>query len=220
LNDWVKPVRKAAEGCAERVLHRTRADIAANSAIYLLDRRLAWGRWTDEVSALDSTFGRKDVIADLAAHLLGKTTGPLASCLRSALRYPAIDEHLPHLAALAVQRSARAVAYQCLIAGKATWPVGFEWAWIDKVYGLRRRVPAFASRDIQITRPAAEWIREGIRDKSPFVRKLVADALVGTRAQLQDADDLIAILAKDRSAAVRSRADFMLRHPLSASQME
>ncbi len=45
LNDWVGPVRQAAERCAERVLHQTVADVAANAALYLLDRRLAWGRW-------------------------------------------------------------------------------------------------------------------------------------------------------------------------------
>ncbi|MEH2493917.1 hypothetical protein V1294_000396 [Bradyrhizobium sp. AZCC 1678] len=216
LNDWVRPVRQAALRCAERVLHQTTTDVAAKAALYLLDRRLVWGRWTDEANILDSVFGRRDVIAGLATHLQGQSTGAVATCLRSASRYPDIDEHLPHIAAAAVQPSVRAVAYQWLIAGKATWPVGFEWAWIDKVYGLRRRIPVLASRDIRATRPAAEWIREGIHDKSAFVRRIAADALVGARAQIPDADNLIAHLAKDRSPAIRSRADFMLRHPLSA----
>lgn len=216
LNDWVGPVRKVAQRCAERVLQQTSADVAAKAALYLLDRRLVWGRWTDEANVLDSVFGRRDVIAGLAAHLQEQSTGAVATCLRSASRYPDIDEHLPRIATAAVQPSVRAVAYQWLIAGKATWPVGYEWAWIDKVYGLRRRIPVLASRDIQATRPAAEWIREGIRDKSLFVRKVAADALVGARAQVPDADNLIAQLAKDRSPAIRSRADFMLRHPLSA----
>ena len=215
LNDWVGPVRQAAQRCAERVLHRTSADIAAKAALYLLDRRLVWSRWTDEANVLDPVFERRDVIAGLAAHLQEQPTGAVATCLRSASRYPGIDEHLPRIAAAAVQPSVRAVAYQWLIAGKATWLVGFEWAWVDKVYGLRRRLPVLASRNIRATRSAAEWIRQGIHDKSPLVRTVAADALVGARAQVADADALIAVLANDRSSAVRSRADYMMRHPLS-----
>jgi hypothetical protein len=215
LNDWARPVRQAAERCAGRVLHRTSADITANAALYLLDRHLAWGRWSDEPKVLDAVFGRKDVIAALAVQLQERSTGPLATCLRNALRYPNVDEHLPRLAAAAVQPSVRAVAYQCLIFGKATRSVGVEWAWIDKVYGLRRRVPKLETRDIGRTRPAADLIREAVHDKSPFVRRVAADALIAARSQLPDEETLIAHLAKDRSSAIRSRAEFMLRHPPS-----
>jgi hypothetical protein len=215
LNDWVAPVRQAATRCAERVLHRIRADVAASAAQYLLDRRVAWGRWSDEPKVLDAVFGSKDVMAGLAALLQEQATGPLAACLRNALRYPNIDEHLPYLAANAVQPSVRAVAYQCLASGKASWSVGFGWVWIDKVYGLRRRVPKLETRDIEGNSGAAEWIRKGVHDKSPFVRRVAADALIAARAQLPDESSLIARLANDRSPAVRSRADFMLRHPPS-----
>ena len=214
LNDWVGPVRRAAARCAERVLPRISPEVAANAAPYLLDRRLAWGRWNDEANVLDPIFGSRDVIANLAIYLQEQSTGPLATCLRNALRYPNIDEHLPRIAAAAVQPSVRAIAYQCLMTGKAIRPVGFEWAWIDKVYGLRRRVPVLALREVRTTRPGVEWIRDGIRDKSILVRRVAADALVAARSQLADAGDLIAQLAADRSSAIRSRADFMMRHPL------
>ena len=36
LNDWVPAVRQAAQRCAERVLYRTAADVAATAALYLL----------------------------------------------------------------------------------------------------------------------------------------------------------------------------------------
>jgi hypothetical protein len=215
LNDWVQPVRQAAERCAKRVLHRTAPDVAAKAALYLLDRRLVWSRWSDEPEALDSVFGREDVIEALARQLQEQSTGPLATCLRNALRYPHVDEHLPRLAAAAVQPSVRALAYQCVISGKASWSVGLEWAWIDKVYGLRRRVPTLATRDVRRIRPAADFIREAVRDKSPFVRRVAADALIAARLQLPDEEALIAHLAKDPSPGIRSRADFMLRHPPS-----
>ena len=215
LNDWVQPVRAAAERCATRVLHQTPANVAATAALYLLDRRHAWGRWGDERRALDRVFESEDVIAALSEELVVHSTGPLATCLRHALRYPNVDAHLPRIATTAVQPSVRAVAYGCLISGEATWPVGLEWMWIDKVYGLRKRIPKLARRNIERVRPAAEFIREAARDKSPFVRRVAADALIAARSQLPDEEALIARMAQDRSSAIRSRADFMLRHPPS-----
>jgi hypothetical protein len=213
LNDWVQPVRQAAERCAERVLHRTAADVAANAALYLLDRQLVWGRWSNEAKALDRIFEREDVMAGLASQLTRHSTGPLANCLRHALRYPAVDEHLPHLASAAIQPSVRALAYRCLISGKASWIAGFEWTWVDKVYGRRRRIPKLETRDITRSASVADLIREAFHDKSAFVRIVAADALIAARSALPDEEVLIAHLAKDRSAAVRSRSDFMLRHP-------
>jgi HEAT repeat protein len=93
--------------------------------------------------------------------------------------------------------------------------VGFEWIWIDKTYGVRKRVPALETRDVRRTRPAAEFIREAVHDESPFVKRVAADALIAARSQLSDEAALIAHLANDRSSAVRSRADYMLRHPPS-----
>lgn len=219
LNDWAPPVRKAAERCANRVMLQTTATVVADAALYLLDRRHAWSRWSDEAEVLDRVFERGDVMAELATLLRHHPTGPLATSLRHALRYPAIDEHLPRLAAAAVQPPVRAVAYKCLISGKAIWPVGFDWIWVDKVYGLRKSVPKLETREIGQTRPAADLIREAVYDKSAFVRRIAADALIAARSQSQpqmpDEEKLIAYLAADRSSAVRSRADYLLRHPRS-----
>jgi hypothetical protein len=214
LNDWVGAVRRAAVRCAERVFPRISPEVAASAAPYLLDRRFVWARWSDEAKVLDSVFGGRDVMAALAMRMQ-QQPGPFASCLRHALRYPEIDKHLPRLAIDAIQPSVRVAAYQCLMSGRATWPTGFGWTWIDKVYGLRKRVRTLESRDIQTTSPAADWIRRGIHDRSVLVRRVAADAMVGARAQLPDADSLIAVLASDRSSAIRSRADYMLRHPHS-----
>ena len=217
LNDWVEPVRQAAERCAKRVLHRTTAPVAANAALYLLDRRYAWARWRDEPKVLDAVFERKDVIAALVPLLQSHSTGALTTCLRHALRYPDIDEHLPRLAAGALQPTIRALAYRCLIFGKASWNFGFETVWINKVYGLYRSVPILGTRQIARIRPTADLIREAAYDKSPFVRRVAADALIADQSQLPDAATLIARLANDRHSAIRSRADYLLRHPPAAS---
>jgi hypothetical protein len=212
LNDWVEPVRAAARRCVERISIEVPAAVAADAAPYLLERRLVWGRWHDEAEALDLIFARSDVLAAVATLLQKRPTGSLGACLGNALRYPSIDPYLPQLAAAAIQPAVRAIAYRCLISGKAIWPIGFEWAWIDKVYGLRRRIPTLHTRNIQRDRPAVDFVSAGIRDKSPFVRKVVADAMIAVRTQIPNEEALAAHLAMDRSSAVRSRADFLLRH--------
>lgn len=214
LNDWAEPVRRAARRCGERVLQHTAADVAADAALYLLDRHLVWGRWSGEAKVLDRMFDRKEVMVRIAAQLSRRATGPMATCLRQILRYQGFDEHLPGLAANAIQPSVRAIAYRCLISGQATWPVGYEWAWIDKVYGLRQRVPKLETRGIQRSVPLSTIAGNAVRDRSAFVRTIAADALIIIRAQVPDLEALIAVLETDRSPAVRSRADFMRRHPL------
>jgi hypothetical protein len=215
LNDWALPVRSAARRCADRVLPQTSADVAAEAALYLLDRRLVWGRWRDEPKSLDAVFSQPDVIGSLASRIEERSTGPVARCLRHALRFPGIDAHLYRLATAARQPLVRAIAHECLSAGKASWVVGLEWMWIDKVYFKRRQVPKFETREIQRPLPLAELIKGAAGDKSAIVRKVAADALIAFRSEVPNAEDLISELAKDRSPAVRSRADFLLRHPVS-----
>ncbi|TWC01186.1 hypothetical protein FBZ93_104463 [Bradyrhizobium macuxiense] len=216
LNDWVGPVRQAAKKCFKRVSASIAANVAADAAIYLLERRFIWGRWSDEVAILDPLFARDDVLSALALQLERRPTGGLSGCLRSALRYPGIDQHLPRLATTAVQPPIRAIAYQCLISRKASWPAGFDWVWLDKVYGLRRRIPKLDSRSSESNRPVADLIAEGIRDRSSFVRKIVADAMIVERSQIEDERALVSQLASDRHPAVRSRGEFLVRHPRSA----
>jgi hypothetical protein len=216
LNDWVREVRRAAAACAERVLLQADPDIAAVSARYLLDRRASWGRWSDERRVLDAVFSRPDVIARLADHIREAATGPFATTLRYASRFPTMDEHLPRLAVEAAQPAVRAAAYQCLISGKATWIEGYRWIWIDKVYGVRKSVPDLGFREISRTKPVGVLIAQAIRDRSSAVRRVAADGLIELRAQVPDARAMNDTLAKDRSAAVRSRADFIARHYLGA----
>lgn len=218
LNDWVEEVRQAAALCAIRVLPRADPTVAATAALYLLDRQFVWGRWKDVPEVLHSTFSDKNVIASLAVQLREGVTGRLATCLRYTLKYPGIDEHLPTLATEATQLAVRAVAYHCLLAGKAVWPIGYDWAWIDKVYGIRKRVPKLEQRPLNGTPAVADLIRQGIRDRSPMVRNVAADALIEARKHLSDADQLISILATDPSPSVRYTADYMLRHPTKAAQ--
>jgi len=215
LNDWVGQVRQAARHCIERIGAGLSPEVAAETGLYLLSRRLIWGRWRDEAQTLSLILAREDVIAAIADRLRTRTNGPMAACLRNALQHPGIDRHLPALAARAIQPSVRAIAYQCLISGKAPWPIGHEWIWVDRVYGLRRRIPKFETRELRRDHAAATYVADGLRDRSAFVRKIVADAMIVARSDLPDERHLVALIANDPNPAVRSRADFMLRHPPS-----
>lgn len=214
LNDWVPQVRLAAKRCLQRVASQIQARVAADAAFYLLPRRFVWRRWREEASILDEIFARDDVLAALACELEVRAKGTVSACLRQALRFPNFDRHLPRLAMVAAQPSVRAVAYQGLIFERLSWPVGFEWLWIDKVYNRRRVVPMLQSRHVERTGALDDILAAGIRDKSIFVRKIVAEAMITVRSEIADEAPLVATLAADRSPAVRSRADFMLRHPV------
>jgi hypothetical protein len=221
LNDWVPEVRAAAKRCLALVSPRISSAVAADTALFLFGRRLLWVRWSGEDEALDRVFERPDVGDAIAMRLHDGVAGPLAACLRQALRYPSFDKHLGTLAATAVQPAVRALALGCLIAGKVEWPVGFTWTWIDKVYGKRKQVPVFASRQLECSRrPLAELIKDGVSNRSSAVRIVAADALVKARAEFPDIEVLVRQLASDPVPAVRLRGTYLLQAGDSQRQVE
>ncbi|MGJ5025281.1 hypothetical protein ACQR1I_00430 [Bradyrhizobium sp. HKCCYLS2038] len=213
LNDWAEPVRRAAARYLQRIQRQIAADVAASSAPYLLDRRHSWGRWGSEADLLDDVFGRPDVLPIVAGFLQRTANGSLAKYLRLVVRYPAIDPYLPALAASAIQPQVRAIAYRCLLTGSVTWFAGYGWEWIDKVYGIRKRVPKFDRRPLQDIALPPDLFWQAARDASVIVRRAAADALIASRAAVPDEDQLIAHFEQDRSPSVRSRADFLRRRP-------
>lgn len=212
LNDWAEPVRLAAVRCASRVFPHADPDVAASVGLYLLDRRLTWQRWREEQGTIDLIFMRQTVMERLATLLRGDSNGALAAGLRHALRYTSIDQHLPRLAREATHPAVRAVALRCLLERKATWPIGFEWQWIDKVYGRKKRRPVYANRAIQAP-PRDLLLTEGLSDRSAVVRRVAADGLIADRSTIPNLDDILARLASDKSPSIRERADYMIRHP-------
>ncbi|MGJ5204291.1 hypothetical protein [Bradyrhizobium sp. HKCCYLR20261] len=214
LNDWAEPVRRAAARYVQRVQRQIAPDVAASSAPYLLDRRHSWGRWgSSEADLLDDVFGRPDVLPIIAGFLQRTANGSLARYLRLVVRYPAIDQYLPALAASAIQPQVTAIAYRCLLTGSVTWFAGYGWEWIDKVYGIRKRVPKFNHRPLQDIALPPDLFWQAARDASVIVRRAAADALIASRTTVPDEDRLIAHFEQDKNPSVRSRADFLRRHP-------
>lgn len=212
LNDWVPQVRAAARACVEQVIALSDADTLASAAPFLLDRRPQWTRGRDHVAVLDGLLGRDDVADRVAAHLLAAPTGPLARQLRQMLRQPALDRHLPRLAAQALQPAVRAVATATLIEGRASWPDGWERQWIDKRYGISRAVTLFGYRPVASPPPDAV-LAAAVADRSAAVRRVAAIALIRDRSRFCNAAEMINTLAADPSPPVRERARFLLEHP-------
>ncbi len=212
LNDWAEPVRQAATRCANRSFPITDPGIVAQTAAELLVRQASWRRWREERAIIDQVFGRSDVAAELAGLMSSATTGPQASTLRYALRTPALDRHLETLAFYATQPAVRAVALAALIDGKAEWPSGKAWRWIDKTYGLRRRETTFDHRPLARTVSRQNFIARGVADKSAVVRRVALTGIIRHMLDTTDARAWAASLLSDRSKSVRERAEFIVRH--------
>lgn len=211
LNDWAAPVRAAAEDCARRVFPATVPTIIAPAAFALLTRRRDWKRWGAGSTALEEAFFRADVVAELAAMVATARLGPIGRVLRGALERPPIDRHLMRLARTAFLPDVRALAFRCLVEGRASWQVGYRSEWVDKVYGLSRRVPVVETRPVERFMPPEVLIDEAARDRSAMVRRVAADGVVARRRDLPNLDALIALLAQDPSGPVRERIGFVVR---------
>lgn len=215
LNDWVAEVRAAAAQCARRCFPQTSPEIIARAALVLLRRRSTWGRWSAEQELLDITFARPEVVSSLASLLIRRPIGPNATLLRTALRDPAIDFELPRIAADAIQPATRAVAFQALIAGKASWPDGWHYRWIDKSMGRRRAETVFATRPITIDVSPDAVIRQALADPSGVVRSVAMSGLIHHREVIADASAIARNFLQDPARAVRERAEFLLKEKVS-----
>lgn len=211
LNDWAEPVRQAAARCASRAFPITDPTVVARTAAELLVRQASWSRWRDERAILDQVFGRDDVAAQLAELVAFERTGPQASTLRYALRTSALDRHLERIAQEAAQPSVRAVALHALIDGKAEWPSGTAWQWIDKSMGLRRRVKVFDCRPLTVFPARDALIERGVNDRSAAVRRVALAGVIRHLPGTAKARAFATMLVADRSPSVRERAEFILR---------
>lgn len=104
----------------------------------------------------------------------------------------------------------RAVALNTLINKTAEWPRGYDWQWIDKSMGLRRRGTVFGHRELDVALPRSALIAIGIHDRSAAVRRIALDGVFRHLLPAQEGRDYAALLAADRSPSVRARAEFVL----------
>lgn len=211
LNDWVPEVRAAARKYAERTFPAISPEVAATSAEHLFTQIELRRRWSEEDrDILIALFGRADTLAAMADRVMQMRSGPAARLLRQTLRNPAIDAFLPGLAATAHLTSVRAIALDALIMRRARWITGFERQWIDKIYGVSRRVPVFVERPIVHDLDVEALVAEAARDRATSIRKVTCTWLIAQMTALSPAMlEVVARLAEDKTPSVRDRAQFI-----------
>ena len=212
LNDWVEPVRRAAAKCGARTFPETSDDVIARAALGLHLQRFCWGRWGGEREILEQALGRPGVAERLAALLANGSAAPLSRVLREALRQDGLDPHLERIARTAVQPAVRALAVRTLLSGRAEWTDGFEWKWIDKSSGERRRVPKVEKRQVRRTISPDGMMGAAAADPFVAVRKVAIDQLIREPLLFVDHHKIAAGLARDRNPSIRERATFALEH--------
>jgi hypothetical protein len=210
LNDWVEPVRRAAEGCAKRELPRFSTRTVVGTAPFLLERMPNWGRWISPPPIVLDTLARPECVQELVVQF-EKTTDIPAGALRSAFRFGLLDHHLLSISLTAKRPEFRAVALKAMLDGVVTWVTHYERQWVDKRYGITRRVPILARRAVPRPAPVDMLIRQGAADRSLLVRRAAADGLVEHAASLTNIRPLMTLFDSEKSPSVRWRIDYLAR---------
>lgn len=214
LNDWVRNVRFSAEQYARRNFPITSPDIVAQSSFFLLKQTRVFGRWEKPgQELLEEAIYRQDVLDVLKDQFMCLGIGRMGPTLQQILKRADFDEQLYDLAVDAKQPAIRAIAMEALLSLRVQWVAGYRKEWVDRVYGISRRVAEFDSRPIEPRYEFTELLRIAANDRSVQVRKIACDALIKNRRSADDAFNQIAeSLKHDKSFTVRSRIDFYLRH--------
>jgi hypothetical protein len=210
LNDLVEPVRRAAEGCAKRELPRFSTRTVVGTAPFFLERMPHWGRWISPPAIVLNTLSRPECVQELVVQF-EKTTDIPSGALRSAFRFGLLDHYLLSISLTAKRPEFRAVALKAMLDGVVTWITRYERQWVDKRYGISRRVPILARR--AVPRPAAVdvLIRQGAADRSSLVRRAAADGLVDHAASLTNLRPLMTLFDGEKSPSVRWRIEYLAR---------
>jgi hypothetical protein len=213
LNDWVSNVRAASTTYAREFLVTASAEAIGESAFFLLPQMNFLRRWDDQaLSVLQDSIYRSEVLDEMLKQFTATRGGKVGRSLRLILQRDDFDIHLAKLAFDARLPTVRAIAVETLLMGRARWFLGYRREWVNKVYGITRRVAEFETRNVEIDFGVEEILEAAARDKSSLVRRIVADFLISKREQLTaEMAELSDVLRNDRSSSVRSRIDFLDR---------
>jgi hypothetical protein len=217
MNDWVEPVRMAAGDCANRCLPKVSAKSLVGALSFALGRGLHWKRWTKMPDIVLSSFSRPDCLDELVSQLQ-MTNNISASVLRSVLRFGLIDSHLEKLSKLAMRPENRALVLKALIDGEVTWASGYEYKWVDKVYGIKRLVPVIARRPLNLNASKDFFVGQGATDRNILVRRIAAQGLIEHAAKLENVNSLTSLFVEEKSLSIRERIDFLNRTFLNTTQ--
>jgi hypothetical protein len=156
------------------------------------------------------TLTRPDCVAELVVQF-AKTAEIPAGAFRTALRFGLLDNHLLSMSRTAMRPEFRAVALKAMLNSEFVWVTHYERQWVDKRYGITKRVPVLARRTIPRPAPVDDLIRQGAADRSPSVRRAAAHGLVQHAASLRNIKQLMTLFDDDRSPSVRWCIEYLAR---------
>lgn len=213
MNNWVGPVREAAGGALRRCLPSVPVELLAQAAAYLLPQIESWRRWdVSTAEGVRALLTAQPIIENMVETVCSPTTVRSARLVRSLLKEDKADRYLERLASHAYDPSVRALVLRALIEREVRWIVSYRYQWIDKTLGLRRLVPEYAARPLSVAPSREDLIVCALKDRAAAVRASAVDGLIAHRGALDLALVAIAVkLGVDKSARVRSRADFLMR---------
>lgn len=174
-----------------------------------------WNSWerigNAEKQILLNIIARKKVAESLNKRLILSTSGPAAAIFSQAGRIDALDTFLAEIAELSVQPALRAKAYRCLLENKFVWVEGSTWQWVDKAYGIRRRIPVLNERGVNTAASFIEYLKMAAIDCSSMVRRIAGEMLIKELDNIgEEAFKLAQLLALDKSIAVAERGRYAL----------
>lgn len=207
-NDWVENVRVAALSKLGILARGWTAEELKGLVLFTVDRINEWQRGGAVAAGVLQDHPEWQKALRLV--LLQETNGPMVGLLRKNLRSKGSDHLLPELAVDAKSALVRAVAAKAILEGCARWHASTEWQWIDKIYGLRRKVQKWSKRDIPFqTAVQRDVLATASQDKSAVVRKLAAEYLI--REGIEAHPAIYHLLIDDKSNGVRERMCFCKR---------
>lgn len=213
LNDWVSQVRAAACDALPVVAEKSDPEIIVDALFVTLPYWHSWGRVGEaEKRVLIKIMSLKKVVESLKNRLILSTSGPATRVFSQAGRSEILEGYLAEIARFSVQPSLRAKAYRCLLEGKFVWAEGATWQWVDKAYGIRRRIPLLNERQISTANAFIDSLKMASCDGSPMVRRVAGEMLIKHVDQIgEEAFKLAQVLAADSSASVAERGRFALK---------
>ncbi len=213
MNDWVPQVRLAARDAVLPLVRASNPEDVVDVLCATLAAWISWGRaeMLDKQMLLE-LLSVEGIAESLKRRLITEPVGPMSTVLSQILRTPVLDEHLNEIAQHAVQPAVRARAQRALLAGKAVWIEESRWCRTDVRYYKGRMQYVFGERPLAETSPLIERLVSASEDRSPIVRRVAVDVLVGEMDRLGSAAlPLARRLAMDPSSRVAERAAFVLR---------
>lgn len=204
-NDWVPQLRKLAMARLCDVVALLPEPDLFPLVTAILGRATSWQRWGRDMGGLANLFDKPAMRNAVNAYLMTASHGPVVRQARWAMRLGIVDAALADLALSARSNALRAIATECLLDSKVYWTEGREKVWIDKPMGLFRTQPRWQVRELgAVSYDRFALLRAGAGDKSPAVRRVVAEHLCKTGPEPALAA-AIASLLEDKNLTVAHR---------------